>query len=139
MHGNASGARRALVRDLRGPSRLAALDGVRGMAVLVVVVWHLYRVLASSAGFDSVHVAAIWWPLGATRLGVDVFFVLSGFFVVRSWRATRERTGSFSGSVRDFLRRRAARILPAYWVSLVVLVPLVAPELLGQPRKLFLF
>jgi peptidoglycan/LPS O-acetylase OafA/YrhL len=139
MHGNASGPRRALVRDLRGPSRLAALDGVRGMAVVVVVVWHLYRVLASSAGFDSLHVPAVWWPLGTARLGVDVFFVLSGFFVVRSWRATRERSGSFVASSRDFVRRRAARILPAYWASLLVLVPLVAPELFRRPRQLLLF
>src|SRR4051812_42660943 len=131
MHGNGPGSQRALVRDLRGPSRLAALDGVRGAAVLIVVVWHLYRVLASSSGFDSLHVPAIWWPLGATRLGVDVFFVLSGFFVVRSWRSTREHSGSFLATARDFVRRRAMRILPAYWVSVVVLTVFVAPQLLG--------
>jgi peptidoglycan/LPS O-acetylase OafA/YrhL len=140
VHDLRGSSRRALTRDLRAPSRLAALDGVRGLSVLAVVVWHVFRAIAPSAGIDSQHIGVVWWPLGTARLGVDVFFVLSGFFVVQgAWGRTRERSVSFVAAARDFFRRRALRILPAYWVSLLVLVPLVAPTLLRQPRHLLLF
>jgi peptidoglycan/LPS O-acetylase OafA/YrhL len=144
MYGEGAGSRRGLARDLRGPSRLAALDGLRGACVLGVVVWHLYRYLAPTAGINSTNVPLIWWPMGAARFGVDAFFVLSGFFVVggggrRAWMATRERSASFFAAARDFLRRRARRTLPAYWMSLLILVPFVAPSLLRQPRHLLLF
>jgi peptidoglycan/LPS O-acetylase OafA/YrhL len=144
MYGEGAGSRRGLARDLRGPSRLAALDGVRGACVLGVVAWHLYRFLAPSAGINSTNVPLVYWPMGAARFGVDAFFVLSGFFVVggggrRAWVATREHSASFFAAAHDFFRRRARRTLPAYWVSLLVLVPLVAPSLLHQPRRLFLF
>jgi peptidoglycan/LPS O-acetylase OafA/YrhL len=80
----------------------------------------------------------LWWPMGTARFGVDAFFVLSGFFVVQSWRSVRAKSGSSFAALRSFGRRRALRILPAYWVSLVVLVPLVAPAVLRNPKQLFL-
>jgi peptidoglycan/LPS O-acetylase OafA/YrhL len=143
MYGEGAGSRRGLARDLRGPSRLAALDGLRGACVLGVVAWHLFRLLAPGAHINSTNVPLVWWPMGAARFGVDAFFVLSGFFVVggagRAWAATRERSASFFAAARDFFRRRARRTLPAYWASLLILVPLVAPSLLHEPRRLFLF
>jgi peptidoglycan/LPS O-acetylase OafA/YrhL len=143
MYGEGAGSRRGLVRDLRAPGRLAALDGLRGASVLGVVAWHLYRFLASSAGFHSTNVPMLWWPMGAARFGVDAFFVLSGFFVVtggrRAWVATRAHSASFFVAARDFFKRRARRTLPAYWMTLVVLVPLVAPSLLRQPKHMLLF
>src|SRR3982751_4734286 len=119
MHDTDARSRRALARDLRAPSRLAVLDGVRGVCVLAVVGWHVFRVIAPTAGIDSLHVPVVWWPMGTARLGVDAFFVLSGFFVVRgpgrrAWQATRENSASFLSAARDFFRRRALRILPAY-------------------------
>ncbi len=144
MYGEGAASRRGLMRDLRGPSRLASLDGMRGACVIGVVAWHLYRFLAPSAGINSTNVPIVLWPMGAARFGVDAFFVLSGFFVVggagrRAWVATRARSASFLAAARDFFKRRARRILPAYWVSLVVLVPLVAPSLLREPKRLLLF
>lgn len=129
---------RALVRDLRTPGRFAALDGVRGLAVLLVVGWHVFRFVGESAGFTSHHVPIVWWPMGTARLGVDVFFVVSGFFVVQSWRSARAKSASLASALRTFVGRRVRRIVPAYWVSLVVLVPLVAPAVLRNPKQLFL-
>jgi peptidoglycan/LPS O-acetylase OafA/YrhL len=91
-----------LDRPLRRLSFVPAFDGVRAAAVLLVVSAHL-RLLAG-AGY------ARWQPKGG-HLGVDIFFVLSGFLItallLREEATTRAiRFGAFYG-------RRALRLLPA--------------------------
>ncbi|HEX5095316.1 MAG TPA: acyltransferase [Acidimicrobiia bacterium] len=115
-----------------------ALDGLRGLAVLLVVVWHAYR-LTLARDMSSLAVPTYLWPAGVARFGVDIFFVLSGMLVVRSWHAARERHDSRTQALRHYWTRRAARILPAYWISLLVLVPVASNGLLGHPKRLFAF
>ena len=79
----------------------AALDGLRGLAVLAVLAYH-FGVPGFSGGF----------------LGVDVFFVISGCVVTVSWRRMR-RAGP---AARQFYRRRAVRLLPNLFAFLVVAV-----------------
>ena len=81
--------------------RLPALDGLRGIAVVLVVLFHL-RVTGFAAGY----------------LGVDVFFVLSGFLITGLLLAELERTGGVS--LAAFWARRVRRLLPALVVLLVV-------------------
>ena len=83
-----------------------ALDGLRGLAVAVVVLFHLDR-------------------LGGGFLGVDLFFVLSGYLITALLLAERRRTGSIG--LGGFWARRARRLLPA----LVVLLAGVAVLLLA--------
>jgi peptidoglycan/LPS O-acetylase OafA/YrhL len=125
-----------LAEDLRAPSRWPALDGVRGLAVVAVVLFHGVRltVLGDGGGGNP-----LWWPASTARFALDAFFVLSGFLVVGSWTSLRRRHDRTWPAVREYAARRAARILPAYWVSLIVLIPLVAPHLLASPGKLGLF
>lgn len=73
---------------------LPGLDGIRGLAVACVVLYH------AGAG---------WLPAGF--LGVDVFFVVSGFLITALLAAERERSGG--ASLRGFWMRRAKRLLPA--------------------------
>ena len=93
---------------------LPALDGVRAVAVLLVMFSHS--------------------PLGRAPgdLGVSAFFVLSGFLI--TWLLLRERADTGSISLRRFYARRTLRIFPAYYVFL--LVSLVADTLLGTPWTL---
>jgi len=78
----------------------AGLDGVRALSVTAVV-WH-------HAG------VAAWVPMLANGfLGVDVFFVLSGFLIVTLLLRERDRRGSIS--LRDFYARRTLRIFPLYY------------------------
>lgn len=127
----------ALAEDLRAPSRWPALDGVRGLAVLCVVLYHGVRlVVLGSHGPGGSDASPLWWPASTARFALDAFFVLSGFLVIGSWTSMRKRHPRLAPAARQYAARRAARILPAYWVSLIVLVPLVAPHLLASPGKL---
>lgn len=119
-------------------SRWAVLDGVRGAAVVAVVVYHVFRLVSAGEGSrDAGGLPVQLWPLGTARLALDVFFVLSGLLVVRSWTALRRRCAR-GVAMREFAWRRATRVLPAYWLLLAVLVPLTAPELLDDSRRLAL-
>ena len=79
------------------------------------------------------------WPLGTARLGLDVFFTLSGFLVVQSWNSTRAGAPSTLRALWDYASRRARRILPAYWVMVAILVPIVGRELLAHPERIVAF
>lgn len=58
-------------------------------------------------------------PLGT--VGVSIFFVLSGFLLYRPHVAARRSLGPEPRGTADYLRRRALRILPPYWVALTLL------------------
>lgn len=93
--------------------RIDGLDGVRGIAIATVVLFHGQRVLGG------------WLPpLEAGWAGVDLFFVLSGFLITGILRRTRERDGYW----RAFALRRALRILPLY---LGLLALILGPRALG--------
>ena len=81
------------------------IQALRALAVTLVVVYHL------NSG---------WLPGG--YIGVDVFFVISGFLITGIMLAEIERTGRLR--LRDFYARRARRILPASAVTLVVVTAL---------------
>lgn len=130
----------ALREDLRAPTRWPVLDGIRGLAVLSVVLYHALRLLVLGEGSQtSESYTAWWWPVMTGRLALDVFFVLSGFLIVESWSSLRRRSDTWHAALREYGTRRLARILPGYYASLAVLVPLVAPHLLGSPGDLALF
>jgi peptidoglycan/LPS O-acetylase OafA/YrhL len=93
--------------------RLAGLDGLRGLAALYVVVNHVF--LRAFPGYPVDHAPfwAGWFIYG--RFAVVVFIVLSGFSLAL-WPA---RHGWRLDGISRFARRRARRILPAYWAALV--------------------
>jgi peptidoglycan/LPS O-acetylase OafA/YrhL len=103
--------------------RFPALDAVRGLAALAVVAFHAYKDLADRPGWDS--------PLGtfaySLQWAVPVFFVLSGFLLYRPFAAAIARGTSRPGA-GAFLWRRATRILPAYWLALIVFGSLAKPD-----------
>ncbi len=97
-----------------------ALDGVRGLAILLVLSLHL-----TTANFStSSHVANFFSLLARCGwMGVDLFFVLSGFLITRILFTTRTDAHYF----RNFYIRRALRIFPAYYLVLVALALLTIP------------
>jgi peptidoglycan/LPS O-acetylase OafA/YrhL len=85
--------------------RFAALDGLRCLAITAVI-WHHSR-----SGTPAL-------PLSANGfLGVDLFFVISGFLITTLLLRERRRTGSIS--LKDFYARRTLRIFPPYYLVLL--------------------
>lgn len=84
-----------------------SLDGIRALSILAVVWHHAHRASAGSSLAE----------LGF--LGVDMFFVLSGFLIVTLLLRERDRQGEIS--LRSFYLRRSARIFPAYFGLLAAL------------------
>jgi peptidoglycan/LPS O-acetylase OafA/YrhL len=87
-------------RETGGLRRFSALDGVRALAVLAVLLYH----------------AGISW-IGGGLLGVDVFFVLSGFLITTLLCREFERTATVR--LARFWAQRARRLLPALLILLL--------------------
>jgi peptidoglycan/LPS O-acetylase OafA/YrhL len=100
-----------------GVQRLVALDGLRAVAAASIVVYHCW-LFSSPAQFtwNLGPVTAFMQPLQA---GVILFFVLSGFLLYLPV-ARNLMLGSPRPSTRRYLRNRALRILPAYWLILAI-------------------
>lgn len=104
-----------------GHGRVAALDGLRGIAVLLVVLGHG---LGAAWQLEDTPVARLFEVPFNGGVGVTVFFVLSGYLITSILVRERERTGRVS--LRDFYLRRTFRILPAFYVFLAVVAVLAA-------------
>jgi peptidoglycan/LPS O-acetylase OafA/YrhL len=100
------------VRDSGVAQRLVAVDAVRGLAALAVVLFHVPAALREAAGVPHLVNAAF----NAGYLGVDAFFVLSGFVISLSV-AHGDWTPRY---LLRFLARRSVRLDPSYWVAIVV-------------------
>ena len=109
---------------LRG--HLPALDGVRGLAILLVLLFHFVGQTTATNRLE----AAVNGVLSYGCLGVDLFFVLSGFLITGILYDSRSSDGYFRG----FYMRRVLRIFPLYYAVLAVVffvLPLV-PALRGS-------
>lgn len=91
---------------------LSGLDGIRAVAVLMVVCGHAARFPDFPAGMRALMVVDI------AQLGVVVFFVLSGFLITTLLVGERERTGHVS--LGAFYARRSLRILPPAFAYIAV-------------------
>jgi peptidoglycan/LPS O-acetylase OafA/YrhL len=100
----------------RADRRQASLDGLRGLAALSIFVFHgwLYTMPEPSASHRS---TVGDYAVHELRLGVVLFFVLSGFLLSRPWFAAA-LDGRDAPRLGRYVRTRAARILPAYYVAL---------------------
>jgi len=93
--------------------RIPQLDGLRGLAILLVIGYHYI----SMPGADAAGVFQVFaWCLRLGWAGVDLFFVLSGFLIGGILIDARESPNYF----RTFYVRRVLRILPLYAVLLAL-------------------
>jgi peptidoglycan/LPS O-acetylase OafA/YrhL len=106
-----------MVREFK---RLPALDGVRGIAILLVLVGHS---LSLRHDAESMMIG---------RLGVVVFFVLSGYLITGRLLMEEERQGAIS--IKNFYRRRALRIFPAFYTFLSICAVLAWWKVIPSPN-----
>ncbi len=106
--------------------RVAELDGLRGIAIALVLVWHYIYCAADGAAegvAGKLAMAAISWSFA----GVDLFFVLSGYLIGSILIRNRSAENYFQA----FYVRRFARLAPAY-LAMLALFPIVTPLLLAS-------
>ena len=109
------------------PAHLPALDGLRGLAILLVLA-HMLNLLAPQTdmvGLLFSHFSYFGWT------GVQLFFVLSGFLITGILIDTQKAQNYFSG----FYARRTLRIFPLYFAVLAVAF-IVLPAIGSVPPKI---
>jgi peptidoglycan/LPS O-acetylase OafA/YrhL len=100
------------------------LDGLRAVAIILVFLHH------SRAQLPVVNMTTFYlgWYVGQGWMGVDLFFVLSGFLITGILLETRETSNYFTG----FYARRVLRIFPLYYLVLTAVI--IGGRLLNVPK-----
>ncbi len=113
-----------------------ALDGLRGIAVLLVLLRHAAFPVAEESGGPVWEVAGLDLavPLINGWIGVDLFFVLSGFLIAGHLLRDGQQSGGFRW--RRYFVQRFLRIMPTYWFVLAIVVAGVVPLFAVDPRFL---
>ncbi|MDB5701544.1 MAG: hypothetical protein JWL66_1743 [Sphingomonadales bacterium] len=88
--------------------RVTQLDSLRGIAAVLVVLHHARQAFINNVDDASVGLSAY---LDVGRLGVVIFFLISGFVIVKAI------PGKDLGSTAQFWKHRFYRLFPAFWVS----------------------
>jgi peptidoglycan/LPS O-acetylase OafA/YrhL len=91
--------------------RIKSLDGVRGLAVSMVIISHLMFLSNYNENF-------LWKFLKNGWMGVDLFFVLSGYLITSILIASKSKKNYF----RNFIIRRTLRIFPLYYAVLIIVL-----------------
>jgi peptidoglycan/LPS O-acetylase OafA/YrhL len=128
MSGAMSGAAVALQEDApaaprpvgirRSAAYLAELESLRGVAIVLVVLFHLDGFILGLGRRSHTSVSPAFAFIGAGHSGVSLFFILSAFLLSLPFLA--EADGGKRVVRTNYFGRRALRILPAYWTAVVV-------------------
>lgn len=117
-------SKRLSASDGQAPlAHLPVIDGLRGIAILLVIWYHAPFIFLTVHGLPE---PGFWRMSTAGWIGVDLFFVVSGFLITSILLRTRGQTGQ----LRIFWARRSLRILPLAYLYLLVIV--VQP-MIGNP------
>jgi peptidoglycan/LPS O-acetylase OafA/YrhL len=110
-----------MASSVRPPSdaRLDVLDGLRGIAILMVVWWHLWLFSWLTPNFTLFgHPFSLTLIPGTGLMGVELFFFISGFVLFYPY-ARHLFEGKPLQTVVDFVYRRFIKIVPSYVIALV--------------------
>jgi peptidoglycan/LPS O-acetylase OafA/YrhL len=115
-------------------SKIGALNGLRGIAIAMVVLFHLFIPYTSKnplrpGEIDGEGLFAAF--INNANLGVNIFFVLSGFVLYLPYRTGRRAMAGVAGFPAFYLHR-AQRLLPLYYIVVLVTVALHSKELYGS-------
>jgi len=102
-------------------THIQALDGIRGLAILLVLACHSADVYTPHGRAHSTLTELLYRMMGAGWLGVDLFFLLSGFLITGILLKSKRNKSYF----RHFYMRRFLRISPLYYLYVTAAVLLV--------------
>ncbi|MFI6811242.1 acyltransferase family protein [Nonomuraea sp. NPDC050328] len=110
--------------DTRSTARLDGIDGLRVLAALGVLVFHVAGVVGLQYG-----TGALAWLMARGEARVAIFFAISGLLLYQPWARSLLTEGG-PPSARTFLTRRLLRIFPLYWlVAVTCLVAYNLPQI----------
>jgi len=114
-------------KEVHHERHIRSIDQLRGVAILAVIVFHLSHYFVYPAWFTPHMFVYLPW-LRNGWMGVNLFFILSGF--VLYWPYAREhRSMHGMASASEFLRHRAKRLLPLYYLSTAILFAIQVRDL----------
>lgn len=96
-------------------NKIDSLQALRAFAAIFVMVYHGTTLVFKATGYNYL---ANFFTVGF--MGVDVFFVLSGFIIFHTYAAKKI-------IVSDFLRKRFVRVVPIYWLVIIGLIIIHIP------------
>jgi peptidoglycan/LPS O-acetylase OafA/YrhL len=96
--------------------RFKLIDGLRGLAALAVTGFHFYAASPLLKPLSAIFPVPLQVLLTEGKLGVETFFVLSGFVIAYSLR----KTPMTRKNLQQFVSRFLVRICPPYWVTIVL-------------------
>ncbi|WP_340202065.1 acyltransferase family protein [Ascidiimonas sp. W6] len=94
--------------------KIRVLDGLRGYAALMIVLAHMPRLSNTEIGLAIFHMID---GLKLSYLGVDIFFILSGFLITRIIIKEKKEQRF---SLKSFYIKRALRIFPIYYLAIII-------------------
>lgn len=101
-------------RSPERPGRLLELDALRGIAAILVVVFHFTAAYGNEIGWTSTQPL---FRFTSGQAGVALFFVISGFVIAMTLERSR--------TALDFIASRFARLYPAFWFSALLTTGLI--------------
>lgn len=123
-----------MASENRTLEKIGAVNGLRGIATILVVIFHLFSDYTAHGALHAGQIdgdgllAAL---INQARLGVDMFFVLSGFVLYLPYRTEARRMQGFR-DIWSFYLHRAQRLLPLYYIVVIVTVSLHAKHPAGS-------
>ncbi len=103
--------------------RITALDGVRALAIMLVFLRHTFKPFHESMPeLFTIGTYNILTPFINGWVGVDLFFVLSGFLITRSFLAMKDT----DNRLRRYALKRILRIVPAYYAVIIFSILILA-------------
>lgn len=116
----------------RSGGRVVGIEGLRAIAATSILVYHVWLYSSPSGRVELGYASRFALP--HLPAGVTLFFALSGYLLYRPVAASLLATGGVP-NVRNYLRNRALRILPAYWVVLAATAVVLPAALLRLSRS----
>lgn len=97
---------------------ISGIDGIRGLAAILVLLFHFYSFAGNNQFPGSFLVRAGW-------VGVDIFFVISGFVLFLPF--LRNALEGKNTDLLSYYKRRVLRIVPAYWLNIIFMITVMFP------------
>lgn len=101
--------------DMRSIQRIRSLDGLRAIAILLVLIKHSYSYFP-----DFITENPLFFFISNSGLGVKIFFVLSGYLITRLLIAEKKRYESVD--IKKFYVRRVLRIFPIFYLYILIFI-----------------